>query len=35
MSFLTEPWCHAGELGASLPGNRRRPSNGERTLSSQ
>lgn len=35
MSFLAGPWCHAGELAASLLGNRRRRSDGERTLSSQ
>lgn len=35
MSFLTEPWCHSGELAASLLGNRRQRSNGLRTLSIQ
>ena len=33
MSFLTEPWCHAGELAVSLLGNRRHLPNGLRTLS--
>ena len=35
MSFLAEPWGHAWELAASLVGNRRQLSNGERTLSGQ